>query len=334
MPRKKKLTDEEVLQRARTLFLEHGFRLSMDTIARDLGVTATAIYKRFGSKLSFFHQCVLARPMPSTRFFEVLGEPDERPVELQLLEIADAAAAHAGELMSLALLLSRSAVPLADASEAAGLAFPAKPMVAIERWMKAAAERGLIHCADPAFLARHLFGSIYSLSCFQASDAMNAGRAKRGEGVEDLSWQVVGLLLPAILPEPPALDVRTPRPRPALGAGAARARPFASLEDAVASFQDRLRGCPPLGGTIKWDFGPIGAMWVDATDAPLRVEADNRPADCTLVLDWQTFNDLETGVEAPITALSSGRMRSEGRAELAIKLNLYETLAERAPASP
>lgn len=54
MPRNKTITDDEILNVARTLFLKEGVNASTRDIAKQAGISEAVIYQRFGTKKDFF----------------------------------------------------------------------------------------------------------------------------------------------------------------------------------------------------------------------------------------------------------------------------------------
>jgi AcrR family transcriptional regulator len=50
MPRKKTITDEEILSVARSLFLKEGAKASTRTLAKIVGISESVIFQRFNTK--------------------------------------------------------------------------------------------------------------------------------------------------------------------------------------------------------------------------------------------------------------------------------------------
>lgn len=63
VPRRKETSDSEILEAARSVFLEEGFAASTKTIARVAGVSEGVLFQRYGSKKDlFFHAMSVPRP--------------------------------------------------------------------------------------------------------------------------------------------------------------------------------------------------------------------------------------------------------------------------------
>src|SRR6185295_7650575 len=90
MARPRLVSDDEIRSAVRKGVLEQGPQVSLDLIADRLGVTAPALFKRFGSRNALL---LAALKLPENpRFLTLLTNgPDElRPFETQLHEIIDA----------------------------------------------------------------------------------------------------------------------------------------------------------------------------------------------------------------------------------------------------
>lgn len=87
MARPRLATDDELLEAARTCFLEHGPSVSTSTIAEHAGVSQATLFKRFGTKEELMVAAMLPCGMPS--WVEAIARgPDDRPLREQLLEHA------------------------------------------------------------------------------------------------------------------------------------------------------------------------------------------------------------------------------------------------------
>lgn len=89
---------------------------------------------------------------------------------------------------------------------------------------------------------------------------------------------------------------------------------------------EAFRSSPPLGGTLKLDFGADGAVFIEGTVQPVRVSAEEPDApftpsaDCTVTVDLDTFKKMVTG-EADTTAVyMQGKLKVTGDIALALKL--------------
>lgn len=90
---------QRVLQAATELFLENGYRVGMDTVARRAGVAKQTVYAHFGSKEGLFRAAVgvLVQPVTDTLDAEPLGLEDA------LTALARLHCEHAGDERFIAL---------------------------------------------------------------------------------------------------------------------------------------------------------------------------------------------------------------------------------------
>lgn len=76
-----------------------------------------------------------------------------------------------------------------------------------------------------------------------------------------------------------------------------------------------------LGKVVKFDFGPIGVVVIDATQAPNVVDNADRPADCTLKQTIEDFAAMNDGSLNATVAVITGRLKIEGDMSIAMRLD-------------
>src|ERR671927_1546002 len=86
MARPRQLSDEALLATARRCFLEHGPGVSTQVIARELGVSQPALFKRFATKDALLHAALAPARADWPRLVE--EPPGEGDVREQLVAIA------------------------------------------------------------------------------------------------------------------------------------------------------------------------------------------------------------------------------------------------------
>lgn len=97
MARPREVTDEEILAAARRVFIEHGPSVATSVVAKELGVSAPALFHRFGSKKALLIAALKPRRFPMIERMEQ-GFDGARSLEEQLLEVAEGFAEFAKEL--------------------------------------------------------------------------------------------------------------------------------------------------------------------------------------------------------------------------------------------
>lgn len=80
-----------------------------------------------------------------------------------------------------------------------------------------------------------------------------------------------------------------------------------------------------LGKTLKLDFREEGCIHIDGAN----VTNDDKPADCTLDLSKDDFEDLARGRLDPAGAMMRGKLRVRG--DMAVALKLGEMFARGRP---
>ncbi|MGD0865312.1 MAG: SCP2 sterol-binding domain-containing protein [Rhizomicrobium sp.] len=76
-----------------------------------------------------------------------------------------------------------------------------------------------------------------------------------------------------------------------------------------------------LGGTLKFDFGEPGSVYVDGKSSPNTVvDGDGKSADCTISVSLETFEKMVKGELDGTSAFMQGKLRVAGDMGLAMKL--------------
>jgi putative sterol carrier protein len=94
-----------------------------------------------------------------------------------------------------------------------------------------------------------------------------------------------------------------------------------NLQDIEAAMKARVSGKPPLGGTLKFDLGGAGSVFIDGSGSE-NVVTVNKPdaAKCTVTMSAADFDDMINGRLQPTSASMQGKMKVDGDMGLAMKL--------------
>ncbi len=93
------------------------------------------------------------------------------------------------------------------------------------------------------------------------------------------------------------------------------------LHEVANGLAERVSGKSPLGGTVKFDLGEAGTLFIDGDGGSNTVTANKTdPASCTISMSADDFKDLIQGRLQPTSAFMQGRMRVDGDMMLAMKL--------------
>ena len=76
-----------------------------------------------------------------------------------------------------------------------------------------------------------------------------------------------------------------------------------------------------LGGTLKFDFGEPGSVFVDGKSTPnIVTDGADKSADCTISVGLDTFEKMVRGELDGTSAFMQGKLRVAGDMGLAMKL--------------
>ncbi len=202
MVRPRQFTDEQILESARASLLEHGPAVSTSAIAKAVGMSQAALFKRFGSK----EELIIAALMPP-RIPEWVGMvtrgPDERDIREQLLEIA-AAIQGFFETHGPAMAILRAS-KISEQQVFARFDGPPPPVVsrrAVAEWFRRARDAGRIRDIDPDSVALMLLGSLIARMFFNHIFGERFSPASDVSSGPDYVATVVESLWRGIAPEP------------------------------------------------------------------------------------------------------------------------------------
>jgi putative sterol carrier protein len=76
-----------------------------------------------------------------------------------------------------------------------------------------------------------------------------------------------------------------------------------------------------LGGTLKFDFGEPGSVYIDGKSTPNTVsDGEDKNADCTISVSLETFEKMIKGELDGTSAFMQGKLRVAGDMGLAMRL--------------
>ena len=157
MPRRKEVSDAQIIAAARKVFLEHGVHVPVTAVAEALGVSSATVFVRMGSKKNLISAALWP---PDPPVLETLRRGFERgvPAVRQLAEILEQLAAYAAvEIPATFTLYSAGlrAKPGEDFSDVA----PVQLRRALAKWLREAVDLGEIQCA-PQIAAELSIGTL------------------------------------------------------------------------------------------------------------------------------------------------------------------------------
>ena len=94
-----------------------------------------------------------------------------------------------------------------------------------------------------------------------------------------------------------------------------------TLEEITKQMEARVADKGAIDGkTVKFDFTDDGAVMIDGTSEPHSVSNADGDADCTVILDKETLENIVAGEENAQMAFMSGKLKVEGDMGLAMQL--------------
>jgi AcrR family transcriptional regulator len=197
MGRPKEVTDEQIVVAARRCFLERGAGVSAADIARELGVSHTTVFNRFGSKEALMI-AALGPPREVPWVAALEAGPDDRPIRKQLVEHAKVMSAYFQDLQAgLGVLQAAGIEPGKAYQGRKGEPPPVRAFRALIAWLGRAQGQGRLAACDVETLASTILGALHGWA-FTARVCGHSTASAAGERyVErfiELLWDGIGAL--------------------------------------------------------------------------------------------------------------------------------------------
>jgi AcrR family transcriptional regulator len=178
MGRPQSVTDEEILTAARRCFLRDGAGVAATEIARELGITHTTVFNRFGSKEALMI-AALGPPEVLPWAAHLAAGPDERPIREQLIEIGVVMSDYFTHLAAGLSVLRAAGITPQRIFRGSGAPPPVQAFRALSGWLKRARARGLIGDVDIAALTATMIGALHNRSFTRRATGLAPGGAGR-----------------------------------------------------------------------------------------------------------------------------------------------------------
>lgn len=160
MGRPREVTDEQIVVAARRCFLKHGTGVSAADIGRELGVSHTTLFNRFGSKEGLM-LAALGPPKEIAWVAALDAGPDERPIRDQLVEHGREMSAYFKELQAGFGLLEAAGIDPGKAHRGCTeKSAPEQAYSALVGWLERAQKKGRLGKCDVDTLAATLLGAL------------------------------------------------------------------------------------------------------------------------------------------------------------------------------
>lgn len=195
MGRPKEVTDEEIVIAARRCFLERGASVSAVDIARDLGVSHTTLFNRFGSKEGLM-LAALGPPKTVPWIATLATGPDDRPLRDQLIEHARVMSVYFQDLQAgLGVLQAAGIDPMKNCRDTKEEPAPVQSYRALVAWLERAQNQGRLAPCNVETLASTILGALYGWAFTARVRGESTTAAAGSQYVErfiELLWSGIG----------------------------------------------------------------------------------------------------------------------------------------------
>ena len=98
-----------------------------------------------------------------------------------------------------------------------------------------------------------------------------------------------------------------------------------TIDQIEAQMKARALNFVGLGALVKFDFGSIGALFIDGRTTPPTISREGVSPDTTLTISPENLVKLAEGQLAPTLAFMTGKLKVSGSMGIALKLaNMLE----------
>lgn len=160
MARKTTITDDQILDAARTMFRRHGFAATTAQIADEAGISEGSIFRRWASKQELM-MCALGVTPPRWVALAKTLQDDERPVEVQLTELTTAMLDFFLENIPQMVAMMSAGVAVRQKFMCSDDAPPVQGLRAIANYFAHLRANGSIRMSDPEIAARVLLATTH-----------------------------------------------------------------------------------------------------------------------------------------------------------------------------
>jgi AcrR family transcriptional regulator len=162
MGRPRRISDDDIAREARAVFLSEGPGASTEIIARKLGVSQAALFKRVPTKDELLVLALCPRDTPLVLLQLPMGPDLDRSVPQQLTELVRSLLGFFRDLMPALLTLKASGVALERAFPEGKVNPPLKVREDLTMWLKLAHRQRKVRSGDLKPMADLLLGAIES----------------------------------------------------------------------------------------------------------------------------------------------------------------------------
>ena len=159
MSRPRRVSDDEIFSAVRRAVVEQGPSVSLDVVADSLGVTAPALFRRFGNRKDLLIRAL--RPEEHPAFLDGLDAgPDARPIPTQLVELVSQIAAYFDNALPCMSALRESGIDFESVDATFEEPPPLRIVRALGGWLQRACKSRRLRIEDPTAAATAVMGAV------------------------------------------------------------------------------------------------------------------------------------------------------------------------------
>ena len=186
MGRPRRISDDDIAREARAIFLTQGPGASTEKIAKKLGVSQAALFKRVPTKDELLVLALCPRETPLVLQQLPMGPDLDRPVPQQLTELVRSLLGFFRDLMPALLTLKASGVPVERAYEGGKVVPPLKVREDLTLWLKLAHRQRKVRGGELKPAADLILGAIESRCLLEHLDGKKASVAEDAAFATDM----------------------------------------------------------------------------------------------------------------------------------------------------
>lgn len=168
MARPKSITDEEILDAARDVFLEHGIQAPTSAIAERAGISEGTIFRRYETKDKLFH-AAMGIPHEPEWFAQAERLEQHEDVEEALTEIGSGMMEFFSDMIPKMSMLMSCGAGRPHIFKGNSNAPPIRAVRTLTRFFAAHQKAGRLQDFDPEIAARMFLGSIFHFCFFEVA---------------------------------------------------------------------------------------------------------------------------------------------------------------------
>ena len=158
--RPKTVSDEEILEKAREVFIKLGYSAPVTAISKELGVSQPALFKRFGTKENLFISAM--RPPKNVKWMKIAeAGPDSRNFQDQFEELLGELFAFFTLIGPMIQVVKMSNIKPANFLRDGDEPIPVKAMRVLSEWIDRCQEQGLVRKLDSRVVAVSILGACH-----------------------------------------------------------------------------------------------------------------------------------------------------------------------------